>query len=235
MNDTSLLLDASVKKVQTAKKGVSLPTNLKDAAISDVIVEDVVDKVTQEALLDNDGKPISTAFSILGTAFSLLKVDQICMLCSKWNLKKYRGVARDKLCLVIAQNQQLVIVYEAQAGTVKDKKMKLQASKICLLNVVFSEDFFDCVVKMNDKKQKDELDAGKAGNNQRLWSLWSSISDKYNDSLKDELHGVFVFVEDEQIAEFADSNDIRNYAKLNWRKAMACFKAIVTGYELATT
>jgi hypothetical protein len=60
MNDSNLLA-ASVQKVQAAKKGFSLPTSLEDAAISDVIVEDVVGKVTQEALLDNNGKPISTA------------------------------------------------------------------------------------------------------------------------------------------------------------------------------
>jgi hypothetical protein len=129
------------------------------------------------------------------------------MLCSKWSLKKYMGFAREKLCLLIAQNQQLMLVYASQAATVKDKKMELQASKFRLLNVVFSEDFFDRVVKMNDKKQKDELDAGKAGNNQ---GLWSSISDEYNDSLNDELYGDFAFVEDEQIAEFAETIDIRN-------------------------
>jgi hypothetical protein len=61
MNDSSLLA-ASVQKVQTAKKGVSPPTSLEDAALSDVIEEDVVDKVTQEALLDDDGKPILTAY-----------------------------------------------------------------------------------------------------------------------------------------------------------------------------
>jgi hypothetical protein len=110
--------------------------------------------------------------------------------------------------------------------------MELQASKFRLLNVVFLEDFFDRVVKMNDKKQKDEPDAGKAGNNQRLWS---SISDEYNDSVNDELHRVFAFVEDEQIAEFAETIDIRNYVKVDWMKATTWFKAIVTDYELATT
>ena len=231
MNDASLLA-ASVQKVQAAKKGVNLPNSLQDAAISDVIVENVVDKVTQEVILDDDGTPISTAFSILGVPFSSLKVDQIRMLCSKWNLKKYRGVSRDKLCLVIAQNQQLMVVYAAQAVTVKNKKMELQASKFRLLNVVFSEDFFKRVLKMNDKKQKDGLDAGKAGNTQRLWS---SISDEYNDSLNDEVYGVFAFVEDEQIAEFAETIDIRNYVKLDWMKATTWFKAIVTDYKLATT
>jgi hypothetical protein len=52
MNDSSLLA-ASVQEVQAAKKGVSLPTSLEGAAISDVIVQDVIDKVTQEALLDD--------------------------------------------------------------------------------------------------------------------------------------------------------------------------------------
>ncbi len=43
-------------------------------------------------------------------------------------------------------------------------------SKFCFLNVVFSDDFLDDGVKMNDKKYEDELDAGKVGNNQHPWS-----------------------------------------------------------------
>jgi hypothetical protein len=60
--DDSSLLAALVQKVKAAKRCVSLPTSLKDAAISDANVEDVVDKVTQEAFPDDDGKPILTAF-----------------------------------------------------------------------------------------------------------------------------------------------------------------------------
>jgi hypothetical protein len=63
MDDSSLLFAASVQKVKAAKRCVSLPMSLEDAAISDAIVEDVADKVTQqEALPDNDSKPILTAF-----------------------------------------------------------------------------------------------------------------------------------------------------------------------------
>jgi hypothetical protein len=88
MNDTSLLA-ASVQKVEAAKKGVSLHKSLEGAAISDVIVQDVVDKVTQEALLDDDGKPISTAFSVLGVPFSSLKVDhESTSCCSITSFKK---------------------------------------------------------------------------------------------------------------------------------------------------
>jgi hypothetical protein len=66
MSGTSLLT-ASVQKVQAAKKGVSLPTSLEGAAISDVIVQDVVDKVAQEALLDDNGKRFRPHF--LSSAF----------------------------------------------------------------------------------------------------------------------------------------------------------------------
>jgi hypothetical protein len=99
-----------------------------------------------------------------------------------WNVKKYRSAARDQLCLmIVGQNQQLMGVYAAQDAKPKATKQENQASKIRLLNAIFSDDFFEDVVKMNDKKQKDELDAGKAGNNQRLWS---SISEEYNGSEK---------------------------------------------------
>jgi hypothetical protein len=72
MNDSSLLA-ALAKKVQAAKKVlVSLPTILKDAAISDVIVEEVINKVSHEAIIA-DGKPISTADSIISVHFRSLK------------------------------------------------------------------------------------------------------------------------------------------------------------------
>jgi hypothetical protein len=64
---------------------------------------------------------------------------------------------------------------------------------------------------MSDKKQKDELDAGKADNNQRLWS---SIFDEYNNLENDEVYGVFAFVEDEQIGEFAKELAVTTYINL---------------------
>jgi hypothetical protein len=95
---------------------------------------------------------------------------------------------------------------------------------------VFSNYLFDDVVKMNDKKHKDELDAGKAGNNQ---GLYSSISNKYNDSPNDKAQGVFAFVEDGQIGEFTKIFNATIYMKLDWTIATTWFKAILTGYEVA--
>jgi hypothetical protein len=49
--------------------------------------------------------------SILGVDFQMLNVDQIPMLFSTWKLKIYSSAARDELCLLIAQNQLLMVVY----------------------------------------------------------------------------------------------------------------------------
>jgi hypothetical protein len=72
MNNYSLLA-AQAKKVQAAGLVSSLPMILEDAAISDVIAEEVIDKVSDKAILV-DGKPILTAHSILSVHFRSLKV-----------------------------------------------------------------------------------------------------------------------------------------------------------------
>jgi hypothetical protein len=66
-----------------------------------------------------------------GINFHMMKVDQICMLCSMWKLKKYRSAARYELCLFIAQNGQLGVVYEAQGVKVKAKVEELQEYSVC--------------------------------------------------------------------------------------------------------
>ena len=82
---------------------------------------------------------------------------------------------------------------------------------------------------MNDKKHKDELDAGKVGNNQGL----CSISDEYNDWANGEVYGVFAFVEDEQIGEFAKDFHVTMYMNLDWNKATDWFKTIISDYKVA--
>lgn len=76
------------------------------------------------------------------------------------------------------------------------------------MGVLFSEDFFDDIVKMNDKRHKNKLDARKVGNNQRLWS---SIYEVYNDLANDRVYVVFTFVEDEQIGDTMVA-----YSKKKW-------------------
>jgi hypothetical protein len=122
------------------KKVTTLPTTLDDASISDFVLERVFDKVSRKPIRV-DGKLVRTAKSILGIDFDTPKVDQIRKLCSMWNVKKYRTAARDQLGLIIGQSQQLMGIYAAQDAKVKATQQENWASKIRLLNAIYSDDF----------------------------------------------------------------------------------------------
>jgi hypothetical protein len=63
------------------KKTTTLPTTLDNVSISDVVLEQVFDKVSREPI-QVDGKLVMTTKSILRMEFDSLKVDQIRKLCS---------------------------------------------------------------------------------------------------------------------------------------------------------
>jgi hypothetical protein len=107
-----LLYNASTSTANIAKKKAAtlpVPTTLNNASISDVVLEQVFDKVSHEPIRV-DGKLVMTPKSILRIDFDTLKVDQIRKLCSMWNVKKYRSAARDQLCLMIGQSQQHIML-----------------------------------------------------------------------------------------------------------------------------
>jgi hypothetical protein len=144
--------------------------------------------------------------------------------------QKYRQANWVDLGLLIAQNQLIGNALSKSQSVFQDKKTLLQASKFRLLNVLFLDDFFDEVIIMNRTKHKDELDKGKAGRSERLWS---SILEAYNDSMNDVEFGEFAFIDDNQIAEFATQLDLSKYLKLDWVKASHWFKEMVTAYNAA--
>jgi hypothetical protein len=48
-----------------------------------------------------------------------------------------------------------------------EKKTLVQALQFHLLNILFSDEYFDDAIVMNHTKHKDELDKGKAGRSKR--------------------------------------------------------------------
>jgi hypothetical protein len=82
---------------------------LKIQLFSDVILEEVIHKVTQEALLQDDGKPILTTHSVLGVSFSSLKVDQIRMRLWSRISDKCNDLANNELYQVfdLVQDEQI--------------------------------------------------------------------------------------------------------------------------------
>jgi hypothetical protein len=130
--------DSTAKKI---KKVITLPTILKTASISHVFLEQAIDKVSHEAS-HIGGKPLMTTKSVFSDDFQMLKVDQLCMLCSMRKLKKYGSAPRDETCLLMTQNQLLFVVDAAQDMKVKAQKEEFQASKLCLLSLPCSPTTF---------------------------------------------------------------------------------------------
>jgi hypothetical protein len=58
---------------------------------------------------------------------------------------------------------------------------------------------------MNDSKGRAELDVGKTGGNQRLWS---AISESYNDTANNGEYGLLAFVEDIHVKSFVTTFDL---------------------------
>ncbi len=98
------------------RKTNTLPTILHDASTSDVVLEQVFDKDSDDK--DSNiqslvcGKPLMTAKSILGVDFGTLKVDQISQLCSKSTSK----IGRTTIMLP-------TILYNAWTGENKESIM----------------------------------------------------------------------------------------------------------------
>jgi hypothetical protein len=169
----------------------------------------------------------------MGVHISKIKVDQLRRMCGFWWLKKYREVNRVELGLLIVQNQCQLIgdTLSKSESAFYEKKSLVQASKFHVLHVFFSDDYFDDVIVMNHTKHKDELDEGKAGRSEHLWS---SISELYNDSTNGKEFGEFTYIEDEQIAQFASQFSLSKYLKLDWVKAShSWLKTMVKDYHAA--
>ena len=206
----------------------TLPLVLLRALLADVITENATDP--NEKKLDAKGREIMLAKSINGIAFNNLNLSQIRMLCAQWKIKKYRSQPTAGCLMLIAQSMQLQQFYKTQSQKVKSSKDIVQASKMRLINVIFSDDFYDDIISMNDSMEKAKLDAGKAANNKRLWS---GISDNYNDSLNDITYNVFAFIEDKHVQNFGLTYDLAEFEKINWVKAATWFKETIKDYDTA--
>jgi hypothetical protein len=200
------------KKAVKSSQPVSLPQPLDTALLEHVELEVSNDPTAVVAKTDMSNRPIMKAMSVIGVDLSKIKLVFIRMLCSRWIInKKYRQASRVKCLELIAHHQLLGSYYRDQAKDVKLTNEEIQGSKMRLLNVIFSEEFFSDVVAMNDSKGRAELDAGKTGSNQRLWS---TISESYNYSANNGEYGSLAFVEDIHVKSFVTTFDLQVYEQL---------------------
>jgi hypothetical protein len=142
-------------------------------------------------------------------------------------LKKFRKSKKQEILELIAENKEWRIFYDNKGKEHKLSKEEVQGSKMRLLNVVFSDDFFESIITMNDRKLRPELDAGGAGSNKRRWA---EVTDSYNDAMNNDEYGHYAFIEDDHIAEFVTTYDLCVFKQLDWQKAATWFKEIISDY-----
>jgi hypothetical protein len=201
---------------------VKLPPMLENAKLEDVELHVVQSKTT--------GLSITVAKCVAGVDLDKPSVTQLRMLCSKWKMKKYRSAKKEVILELIATHQKMRKYYHDSEQKQRLNKEELQGSRMRLLNVVFSEDFFESIVTMNDRKLRPELDAGGAGGNR---SRWAELTESYNDSLNNDSYGSYAFIEDPHVEEFVSTYDLCTFRQLDSEKAGVWFKEIVKDYTKA--
>ena len=128
-------------------------------------------------------------------------------------MKKYRTAKKEGILELIATQQKMSHIYDQKEKQQKLSKEELQGSKMRLLNVVFSDDFFDYIVTMNDRKLRAELDAGGAGANKRRWA---ELTESYNDSVNNDAYSSYhACTENEHVEEFVSLYYVCIFQKLD--------------------
>jgi hypothetical protein len=195
---------------------------LENANLDDVTVHTVKSTIT--------GLDITVANCVAGVDLEKPSMKQLRSLCSKWKLKKYRSAKKQEILELIATHQKMRRFYMDKQKKQRVSKEGIQGSKMRLLNVVFSEDFFNSIMTMNDRKLRPELDSGGAGNNK---SRWAEVAEAYNDSVNDDEYGSYAFIEDEHVERFVGLYDLCKFRQLDWQRACDWFKEMVKDYSKA--
>jgi hypothetical protein len=79
-------------------------------------------------------------------------------------MKKYRSMKKEEILQLIATHQKMHQFYTEKELKRRFSKEDIQGTKMRLLNVIFSIDFYASIVTMNNRKLRPELDAGGTGN-----------------------------------------------------------------------
>jgi len=157
-------------------------------AMSDLYNEKLKTVTMEDVKSGGSGGQVLT---VLGVRLSLLRVVQLRYLCSRLSIRGYKNKSKDKLVdlVVVAHNnykkiQQLYSQKHAAETTsgntsrstspvpphLSSKKPRKQAQCTWrLLNVLFSDEFYQDFQALGDTPDRQILDTGKAGNEEYFW------------------------------------------------------------------
>jgi len=179
--------DTTTPSSTTKKKTSELPEELKTVTSADLNVV-VVKKLPDPKDPTQFGE---VATSLHGCQLSQLKVEQIHKLCLLLDIPKYKGMGKLACQLLIVHAKK----FQSIPHLIACKTDSNLNTKFCIVNVYFHDDNYHYSFKINDKKTRVELDAGKESSEYNLYKwLASYVNDTDNNNAISEL------------VPFADSN-----------------------------
>jgi hypothetical protein len=179
------------------------------------------------------GARMMKAIKVAGVDLEKVKVDMLRRLCSHYGIKKYRHKKKEDLLLLIAQVQQTHAAYNALDDDEATKAQKKENDKVRITNLLFSSEFYEEAVTMNDRKSRKDLDKGGAGSSK---SLLVEMSSSFSDSLNDDIYGEVLFPDNPHIAKAAlEGLNPGVFNEHNWMSLLASMKEIWKDYDKAIT
>jgi hypothetical protein len=192
------------------------------------------------AALGGDGAPkndpdtgakIMKASRVAGVELEKLKVEMLRLLCSHYGIKKYRSKKKEELLILIAQVQQTHAAYNALDDNNKMKAQKKEDDKVRMSNLIFSSEFYEAAITMNNKKSRTELDKGGAGCSK---SVLVEMTLSFSDTLNNDIYGEVLFPENPHIANaILEGLDPSRFNEHNWVSLLALLKEIWKDYDKA--
>jgi hypothetical protein len=145
------------------KKKAALPPMLFNSKLVDVELTAALGGDGTPKNDPNTGAKIMKASKVAGVELDKLKVEMLCLLCAHYGIKKYRGKKKEELLILIGQVQQTHAAYNALDDSETTKAQKKENDKVRMSNLLFSDEFYEDAITMNDKKSRKELDKGGTG------------------------------------------------------------------------
>jgi hypothetical protein len=212
------------KKVAPSLPPMLFNSKLTDVELTAVLLGDGTPKNDPDT-----GAKIMKARKVAGVDLDKLKVEMLRVLCRHYGIKKYRSKKKDDLLILIAQVQQTHAAYNALDDNETTKAQKKENDKVRMANLLFSSDFYEEAITMNDKKSRKELDKGGAGYSK---SVLVDMSLSFSDTLNNDIYGEVLFQENPHIANaISEGLDPSRFNEHNWVSLLALLKEIWKDYD----
>jgi hypothetical protein len=184
-NEGDVAVAVAVKSSKKVAPPVILPELLSNLTPADIKL------VIMESAFDDQGMEYQTARSLYGYSLENLSTPQLRKVCSMLGVGGYKSASKPKSCKLIALEAAKEKSY-VSFGKINATSLLKHNTILRIINALFHKDNFAEFEAMNQKKTRQELDKGGAGNNNLFLT---GLSDYINDEINNDRIGSLIMFE----------------------------------------